>query len=273
MKKLLAAILVAILLFSMISCNKKKDEESGVSNYAEATTYDIKDSTGKVLGTLSYKAKGTDYAIITGYQPRVSGPHSVVIPEVLPNSERTVVEIGEEAFRACTSVTSIKLPATVEKIGDWAFYLCSAMYQIDIPANVASIGKGAFVGCTSLTVVTFATEKPLLTEVGAYAFNACPALETITLPEGVETIGEAAFFECEALKTVVLPESVKSIGKTAFAGCSAIESITIGANVEELGEYAFGTLITDAPEVLVYAEGSTTANTIAGIDADEQPTE
>lgn len=265
MKKLLALALASILLFStfsLISCNRKENNESGVSNYAETTTYDVKDSTGKVLGTLSYKAKGTDYAVVTGYQPRISGPHSVVIPEVFPGSERTVVEIGDEAFRACTSVTSIKLPETVEKIGDWAFYLCSSIYYMNIPANVASIGKGAFVGCNSLTIVKFAGEKPLLTEVGAYAFNACPYIESIALPEGVETIGEGAFFECGSLKTVTLPESVTSIGATAFAKCDALESIKLGGNISELGEYAFGTLITDNSEVLVYTEGTTTANTI-----------
>lgn len=265
MKKLLSLALVAVLLFSMfslISCNKEENNKSGVSNYAETTTYDVKDSTGKVLGTISYKAKGTDYAIVTGYQPRTSDPHSVVIPEVFPGSERTVVEIGDEAFRACTSVTSVNLPATVEKIGDWAFYLCSSIYQMDIPANVASIGKGAFVGCDALATVKFAEEKPLLTDVGAYAFNACPSIESIALPEGVEIIGDGAFFECEALKAVVLPESVTSIGATAFAKCDALESINLGGNISELGEYAFGTLITDNSEVLVYAEGTTTANTI-----------
>lgn len=265
MKKLLAALLSLLIVCSVCSlaaCSKKDDEiEGAITNYAETTTYDIRDASGKILGTLSYKAKGTDYAIITGYTPRISGPHSIVIPEVLSGSNRTVVEIGDKAFNACASVSSVKLPETVEKIGEWAFNGCTAIYQMNIPANVESIGKGAFVGCETLTIVNFAKEKSLLTEIGNYAFHGC-AIESITLPEGLETLGEGVFFECENLKTATLPNSLKSIGKVAFAECNAIETLTLGSSIESLGEYALGTLPSDKPEVLVYADGSTTDNTI-----------
>ena len=268
MKKLLAAVLCLILVCSVCSlaaCSKKDDDiEGAITNYTETTTYDIKDKTGKVLGTLTYKAKGTDYAIITDYTPRISGPHSIIIPEILTGSERTVVEIGDEAFNACASLVSIKLPETVEKIGDWAFNGCASIYQMDIPANVVSIGKGAFVGCENLTLVNFAPEKPLLTTIDDYAFNGC-AIESITLPEGLESLGDGVFFECDALKTATLPESLTSIGKVAFAECEALETLTLGSNIESLGEYALGTLPTDKPEVLVYADDSTTDKTINDI--------
>ena len=273
MKKLLATLLSVLLICSvcsLVACNKKDDDiEGAITNYTETTTYDIKDASGKVLGTLSYKAKGTDYAIITGYTSRISGAHSLIIPEVLPGSERTVVEIGNEAFKDCASLSSVKLPETVEKIGNGAFNRCSSIYKINIPANVASIGMYAFAGCDSLTIVNFAQEKPLLTEIGNSAFNGC-AIESITIPEGVVSIGEGAFFECEQLKAVTLPESLTSIGKVAFAMCDALETVTLGSNIESLGKYALGTLATDKPEVLVYQAGSTTDETINNI-VDEAP--
>ncbi len=266
MKKLLAALLSLLLVCSVcsfVACSKENEDiEGAITNYTETTTYDIKDTYGKVLGTLSYKAKGTDYAIITGYTPRVSGLHSITIPEVLPGSERTVVEIGDEAFSACTTLVSITLPNTVEAIGDWAFSLCSSMYQVKIPANVETIGKGAFVGCESLTVVNFASQKALLEEIGDYAFNGCSVLTTISLPEGLISLGEGVFFECSALKTVTLPETLTTVGRTAFASCDALETLNLGANIESVGEYAFGTLPSDKPEVLVYEAGSTTDKTI-----------
>lgn len=266
MKKFLAALLTLLLVCSVCSlaaCNKKDDNIQGaITNYTETTSYDIRDSYGKILGTIFYRAKGTDYAIITGYTPRIAGLHSITIPEVLPGSERTVVGVDDEAFSACTSLVSVTLPDTVETVGDWAFSLCSSMYQINLPASVETIGKGAFVGCESLTEVNFATENSLLTEIGDYAFNDCSSLSDITLPEGLMVLGESAFFECSALKTVTLPESLTTIGKTAFAVCESLETLNLGSNIESIGEYAFGTLKSDKPEVLVYKAGSTTDKTI-----------
>lgn len=270
MKKLLVALISAIMLFSFAACGKEDDNKTGgVTNYNETTTYEVKDSEGKVLGTLTYKAQGTDYAVITKYTPRISGLHSVIIPEVLPVSERTVVGIGNEAFRACTSVTSVALPSTVEYIDDWAFYLCTSMHSIDIPENVSKIGKGAFVNCTSLSKINFLGEKPLITSIGAYSFNGCTALENVVIPEGVVALGDAAFFECDALKEVTLPSTVESVGKTAFAKCSAIERIQLGDNISEIGEYAFGTLITEKPEALIYTEGTTTDKTLHAQEAED----
>lgn len=274
MKKFLAALLILLLVCSVCSlaaCSKEdEDIEGAITNYTETTSYEIKDSYGKILGTVFYKAKGTDYAIITGYTPRVAGLHSIIIPEVLPGSERTVIEIGDEAFSACTSLVSVTLPDTIEAIGDWAFSLCSSMYQVNLPANVETIGKGAFVGCESLTEVNFATEKSLLIEIGDYAFNDCSSLVNITLPEGLIVLGESAFFECSALKTATLPESLTTVGRTAFAVCEALETLTLGSNIESIGEYAFGTLTSDKPEVLVYEAGSTTDKTINKV-VDECP--
>lgn len=266
MKKLLAALLSLVLLCSVCSlaaCSNKDEElEGAITNYTETTTFEVKDSYGRILGTVSYKAKGTDYAIITGYAPRISGLHSITIPEILPGSGRTVVEIGDEAFSACTTLVSVTLPATVEAIGNWSFSLCTSLYQVNLPANVETIGKGAFVGCEALTNVNFAKEKSLLTEIGDYAFNGCSSISDITLPEGVTVLGEGVFFECSALKTATLPESLTAVGRTAFAACDLLETLNLGSNIESLGEYAFGTLASDKPEVLVYKAGSTTDKTI-----------
>ncbi len=272
MKKFLALTMACVLLISLVSlvaCNRKKDdEESGVLNYAEKNVYDIveknkEDGTSKVLGTIEYEIYGTDYAIITSYTPRVSGLHSVRLPEeVGPNKEYTVIGIGSEAFRACASVTRIGLPETIETIGDWAFALCSALYEeMVIPASVKSIGKGAFAGCADLAYLTFEDGSKLET-IGEYAFNDCELLQDIDIPEGVTAIGNATFQGCTSLNTVVIPNSVKSIGKTAFAECDSITKITLGDNIESIGEYGLGTLPANKPEVLEYKEGSTTDKTL-----------
>lgn len=261
MKKFLSIILIAVFVLSFASCGKKEDETSGVSNYAEKTSYDVKDSSGKVLGTLEYVAKGTDYATITKYTPKVYDLHSVTIPETL-SDERIVTAIDSEAFKSCTYVTSVSIPETVREIGSWAFTLCTSLTEIKIPEAVESIGEGAFHGCDSLTKVIFEGDAPALKSIGNYAFNSCKALVDITLPEGVTSVGDGAFYECDALKTVSLPQSLKTLGKTVFAKCDAIEKITLGDNIESVGEYPFGTLLTDKPDVVIYTAGSTTDKTL-----------
>ncbi|MBE6547867.1 MAG: leucine-rich repeat domain-containing protein [Ruminococcaceae bacterium] len=265
MKKLLAIILVVLMSISVVSCNRKKDEEekSSVKDYADSRKYQIKDANGTVLGELTYDFKGTDEAIITKYTPSIADLHSVVIPEVIPDAERTVVGIGSEAFYACSYVTAVYMPNTITHIGDGAFYQCSAMYKVILPEELTSIGKNAFAECSSLTIIQFC-EDAVVSTIGDRAFSRC-SIEQLAIPEGVKTIGQGAFFECEYLTSVSLPDSVEAIGEAAFAGCEAIEQITLGANIKEMGEYALGTIPTDTTEILVFPEGSVTAGTIDSV--------
>ena len=72
-----------------------------------------------------------------------------------------VTSIGEEAFRYCTSLTSITIPEGVTSIGNGAFANCSALASITIPNSVTLIEYLAFYDCTSLrTVYCKATKVP-----------------------------------------------------------------------------------------------------------------
>ncbi len=70
----------------------------------------------------------------------------------IPNS---VTTIGDFAFYACGSLTSVTIGNSVASIGRWAFSSCTALTSVMIPNSVTSIGDGAFTGCTSLTSVYF----------------------------------------------------------------------------------------------------------------------
>ena len=79
-------------------------------------------------------------------------------------------EIGEYAFKDCSGLTSLTLPAGITSIGRSAFCGCSGLTSLNLPAGITSIGSGAFCYCSGLT--------------------------SLNLPAGITTIGENTFFYC-----------------------------------------------------------------------------
>ena len=170
-------------------------------------------------------------ATITKY----TGPGgAITIPAIL-GGYPTVV-IGDNAFNACTFLTSVTIPDNVTTIGDKAFKYCTALTSITISNNVTTIGDNAFYSCSSLTSVVIGNN---VTTIGYSAFYYCTSLTSITFSNSVTTIGDNAFEHCFALPSVTLPDSVTTIGDYTFWSCSALTSLTIGTNVTTIGDYAF----------------------------------
>ena len=151
----------------------------------------------------------------------------------IPNS---VTSIGEEAFRDCTSLTSVTIPSSVTSIGRYAFYYCTSLTSVTIGNSVTSIGDLAFYNCTSLTNITIPNS---VTSIGWSAFYNCTSLTNITIPNSVTSIGWSAFYNCTSLTSVTIPDSVTSIGDGAFEGCSSLTSVTIGNSVTSISGSAF----------------------------------
>jgi hypothetical protein len=66
----------------------------------------------------------------------------------------SVVEIGDNAFSGCYSLTDITIPNSVTKIGASAFQNCLELQCITIPRGVREIGSKAFHNCPKLTSAT-----------------------------------------------------------------------------------------------------------------------
>ena len=107
-----------------------------------------------------------------------------------------VTSIGDFAFYACDSLTSVVIPDSVTSIGDYAFEDCDSLTSIEIPDSVTSIGDSAFYDCDSMT--------------------------SIEIPDSVTIIGYGAFSSCDSLTSVVIPDGVTSIGRYAFDGCDSL---------------------------------------------------
>ena len=162
----------------------------------------------------------------------------VIIPSSVTYNSRTysVTSIGNDAFRGCSSLTSITIPNSVTSIGSYAFNKCSSLTSITIPNSVISIGERAFYGCSSLASVTIPNS---VTSIEDYAFYDCSSLTSVTIPNSVTSIRHYAFDGCLSLKSLTIPNSVTSIGVGAFSYCSALTSITIPNSVTSIGSHAF----------------------------------
>ena len=208
-----------------------------------------------------------EYWIESNYQ----GLTTATIPETVIYNGTTysVTSIGGDAFKDCSSLTSITLPNSVTRIGGDAFAGCSSLTSITIGNSVRSIGSSAFNSCSSLTSITIPNS---VTSIGGSAFQYCSALTSVTLGNSVTSIGDGAFIGCSALSSIVvesgntmydsrencnaiietasntliagcqsttIPNSVTSIGKYAFYSCSSLTSLTIPNSVTSIGGSAF----------------------------------
>ena len=196
------------------------------------------------------------------------------IPSVVPSGENSykVYSIGNNAFKNCSSLTSITIPEGVTSIGNTVFQACRSLTSITIAEGVTSIGTQAFWECVSLTSITLPST---LTSFGSQAFQACSSLEALygtgnsyytidgnralivdggetllayaegnaetsySIPKGVTSIGGYAFGGCSGLTSITIPEGVTSIGNFAFRDCSSLTSITLPNTLTSIGDYAF----------------------------------
>ena len=227
-------------------------------------------------GNTVYDSRNNCNAIIeTETNTLIVGCKNTTIPN-------TVTTIDSGAFRNCTSLTSITIPASVIYIGNTAFFgsglesitfaegsqltaiggvdfrgsfgFCTSLTSITIPASVTTIGWCVFDGCSGLKSITFA-EGSQLTTIGSGAFRNCTSLTNITIPASVTTIGELAF-SGSGLESTTFAEGsqLTTIGNSAFEDCTSLTSITIPASVTNLGYYAF--MGCSGLESITFAEGS-----------------
>ena len=222
-----------------------------------------------LIDGLKYKYESGSL-LVSGYDPVFFAGTAKIISKLIYNGRSmNVVGIGSNAFKYCSSLTSVTIGSGVTSIGGSAFASCTSLTSITIPESVTSIGERAFDGCTSLTSITIGSG---VTSIDIYAFYGCSSLTSVTIPESVTYISERAFYYCSSLTSIIvegdntvydsrnncnaiiktatntliagckntaIPNSVTSIGDSAFSGCSSLTSITIPESVTSIGESAF----------------------------------
>lgn len=133
------------------------------------------------------------------------------------NSE--ITKVGKYAFRYCTNLTSVNLPA-VTVVDEYAFS-DSGLIAASMP-NVVTIGLHAFQNCAALTGLDMSKVKT----VDGSAFRGSGITQAI-MP-ALETIGNSYLFtNCTSLTVVDFGESLTAIPNYTFYGCTAFERLII----------------------------------------------
>ena len=174
------------------------------------------------------------------------------------NIPSSVTNIGDEAFKYCYTIKSIKIPGSVVTIGKSAFETCSDLESVIISDGVTSIGNDAFYHCEKLESVTIPDS---VTDVGSGAFAWTKWFENkrkenplviingnvldgskctgdVVIPKGAKIIVDGAFSGNKDIKSVVIPDGVTSIGYCAFYE-SGVKDVTVPKSVTNIGQYAF----------------------------------
>ncbi|MGI6249401.1 MAG: leucine-rich repeat protein [Acutalibacteraceae bacterium] len=258
MKKLIAALLAAVMVFGVIP-------KSGIdfSTRANALTE------GDFEYSVAYGEATITNCTLTGT--------ALNIPSTLGGYP--VTGIGKEAFKNCTSVTEISIPESVTSIGEeafsktayynnWSNWTNKALYIDNCLIRAENIGGDysvlegtrliadrAFYGCKYMRNAYI---PPSVANIGIGAFYNCNNLETVNLPPGLTFISEEMFRNCGALQSIHIPASVVGIGTDALYKCGSLTSITVDAANEYYSSDEDGVLYNKDKTVLIkYPVGNT----------------
>ena len=142
------------------------------------TTYEVIDTsspTELLSDTTSFSKVWIDgvqqQSVTTTYQFSTTGEHTV---KYYPSG----TSIGQDAFRYCSSLTSVIIPDTITDIDNNAFDACAGIIYLTIPNGVTSIGESAFQSCAGIIYLTIPYS---VTSIGNRAFMYCSGILDMTV--------------------------------------------------------------------------------------------
>lgn len=139
--------------------------------------------------------------------------------------EEGVTTLLANAFRDCTSLTSVEIPNSVTRIDNDAFY-GTAWYD-NQPDGLVYAGKNVYKYKGEMPQGTEIVIKNGTLTIGYGAFSRCTGLVSVEIPNSVTTIRPLAFLGCTGLSSITIPESVTGIEDDAFIDCTSLTSITV----------------------------------------------
>ena len=153
-------------------------------------------------------------------------PYTLTEEYTIPNS---VTSIEADAFKICSSLTSITIPNSVKSIGRNAFYNCSKLTEINLQDGNTDLQIGNEVFNGSPITSLYMGRNCSISDNSPFASS----ITNLTIGASVTSIGSSAFKGNYGLTSIDIPNSVTSIGSYAFSGCSKLTEIKLqDGNVE-----------------------------------------
>ena len=146
---------------------------------------------------------------------------NITIPGALDG--KTVVSVGNEAFKSATNVTGVTVSDSIQSIAYSAFANCTNLNKVDL-GNINYLSFRVFSGCTSLKEITI----PKTLEKGST--SPCldnPNITKITLEEGL-TVVPSNLCANTGITEITIPNSVTNIEYNAFANCKNLNKVDLG---------------------------------------------
>jgi len=178
---------------------------------------------------------------VTKIEPRTFEGMYLLETVNLPSS---LTEIGERAFKDCTSlsnygilgidengITTYTLPSNLRTIGNMAFYNTGTV-SVNIPARVTSIGAGAFAMCDDLYSINVDDGNT------NYSVVNNGLIYTYTINDGEDIIKSLIQVACPVGTSYIVPSTVNKIASYAFAGKTNLTTIDM-SSVETVEPLAF----------------------------------
>ena len=196
---------------------------------------------GGVYATSRYAEDGV---VGTGLFALCSNIRRIVLPQ-------EAVRIDKDAFKDCTSLRSITVPASVSELTPSSG--CTSLEEISVAAANLHYSScdGVLMSGDGKSILWFPMGKrgeytlpSTVTSVGEYAFRDC-SIEKFVFAEGLKKIGQCAFYNSK-VREVVLPSTLQQVPTGTFQKCSKMTTVRMGESTELLGEYVFdGCPLTD----------------------------
>lgn len=147
--------------------------------------------------------------------------------------------LSDYAFKDCTGLTAVTIPASVKTIGAGAFSGCSNLATITFKGNLDAVGINAFVDTPWYqnypTDFVYASSPTGFNLLVGYKGDA----ENVEIPISTSAIGAGAFFQNTTIKSVTIPLRTATIGDYAFYGCENLSSVTVRGAIDNCGYMAF----------------------------------